>query len=87
MHTWGGLLLILSWYFVRRVGLFPVFFKQRAAHPLLFLVVLMIGWEVFKYAIGSIVSDAYVLDTALDLVFGALGGLIGFLLLKSRTMK
>ena len=87
MHTWGGLLLILSWYFARGVGLFSAFFKSRVAHPLFFLVFLMIGWEVFKYAIGSIVSDAYVLDTVLDLLFGSLGGLIGFFLFRSRTMK
>ncbi len=87
MHTWGGLLLILSWYFIRKVGLFPAFFRYKLVHPLLFLVAAMVGWEVFKYAIGSIVSDKYVLDTILDLTFGALGGLIGFLLFRSRTMK
>ncbi len=87
MHTWGGLLLILSWYFIHKVGLFPIFFKHTLAHPLLFLVAAMAGWEVFKYAISSIVSDAYVLDTVLDLTFGALGGLIGFWLFRSRTMK
>ncbi len=87
MHTWGGALLVASWYYIKSTESFSRLFRRAWFHPVLGLIVLMVGWEVFKYYIGSITSDAYVLDTALDLAFGSLGGLISFWFIRSRTIR
>lgn len=74
MHLWGGVLLVSTWY------RFLAHKKSvnRFNHPLLILFAFIIAWEIFKYAIGSTVSDNYVFDTALDIVAGFSGGLITF---------
>jgi hypothetical protein len=86
MHTWGGMLLVASWYYIKHTGAFSQLLRKTWCHPLICLVFIMISWEVFKYLIGSITSEAYVLDTTLDLAFGFFGGLVSFWLFRSRTI-
>lgn len=87
MHTWGGFLVVATWYQIRNGGLFKRVFSNRYFHPLLFLIVAMIAWEVFKYLIGSTVSQNYRLDTTFDLLSGFLGGLVAFFSLRFSTMR
>lgn len=78
MHTWGGMLLVASWYELKRLGVFKFLINKTWIHPLIFLVVMMIVWEVFKYMIADVVSQNYELDTVIDLASGLTGGLITF---------
>lgn len=63
----------------------------NSSHTNLFLfgmILLMALWEVFEWAIGIGSSDSAFLtglDTALDLVFGLLGTIVG--IKKSRTPR
>lgn len=87
MHTWGGMLLVASWYELRRLGVFRFLINKAWFHPLIFLLVVMIVWEVFKYLIGGVVSESYELDTVIDMISGLVGGLIVFYWFKGRVVK
>jgi hypothetical protein len=87
MHTWGGMLLIASWYELRRLELFRTLANRVRLHPLIFLGVVMIGWEVFKYLIADTLSQNYELDTVIDLGSGLFGGLIIFYWFRHRQIK
>lgn len=87
LHTAGGILVVWSWYTIERTMTFPRTMALRFNHPLLVLLVMMIGWEIFEYSFGIANTTNYISDTAQDLLFGSLGGLVAFLLLRSRTIK
>lgn len=87
LHIWGGGLLVASWYLVERMYVFPRTMALKLNHPLLILLVVMIGWEVFEYVFGVANNTSYVSDTIQDFIFGALGGLVAFWVNKSRTIK
>lgn len=87
MHTWGGILLVASWYELRRLGVFKSLINKPWFHPLLFLIVVMLVWEVFKYLIADVVSENYELDTVIDLISGLVGGLITFYWFRQSKVK
>ncbi|MEZ4104055.1 MAG: hypothetical protein R3B60_02080 [Candidatus Paceibacterota bacterium] len=87
MHLAGGFLVVMTWYFLRQVMAGGKIFSQKFFHPLTILAIMMIGWEIYKYMIGDIVSDNYVQDTILDLIMGTVGGLIAFRLFKSSKIR
>ena len=78
MHIWGGMLLVASWYELKRLGVFKSLINKTWFHPILFLVVVIVCWEIFKYLIADVVSQNYELDTVIDLGSGLLGGLITY---------
>jgi hypothetical protein len=69
MHLGGGALFLLTWYHLRGLGVFISIIHR----PWCGLLGAIIGWELFKYLIGSTVVEGYVLDTVID-VFCGLGG-------------
>ena len=87
MHIWGGILLVASWYEIERLGVFKSLINKNWFHPLLFLVAIILIWEVFKYLIANVVSQNYVLDTVMDLSSGLIGGLITFYWFKYSKVK
>ncbi len=84
MHIFGGALIIVSWH---KLNL-AVCFERLALpnHPLFWLLVLVLGWEIFKYAIDITVREGYLVDTGIDVVLGMGGGLIAELLQRSRRI-
>lgn len=86
LHTWGGGLLVMSWYTIERIQAFPRTMLYKYNHPLLILLVAMIGWEVFEYIFGIANTVDYIFDTILDLITGGVGGIIVFFLCRSRTI-
>ncbi len=78
MHIWGGMLLVTSWYELKRLKVFAPLVSKAWWHPLLFLLLVIVFWEVFKYLIADVVSQNYELDTVIDLGAGLFGGLITF---------
>jgi len=77
MHTWGGFLVVYGFLMLGRVG------SGRLAMPRvllpLALVVVMVVWEVFEYSFGLVGTEAnYVRDTIYDLLCGAGGGLLAY---------
>ncbi len=87
MHSLGGFLLVWSWYAVKNFGAFPAFFNLRFARPLVFLWIMMIGWEVFELMFGLTGAHTYLGDTLLDFAVGFGGGLLAFHLFSSRTIQ
>lgn len=87
LHTAGGVLVVWSWYVIERTQTFPKTMALGFNHPLILLVLMMIGWEIFEYAFGIANTTNYISDTAQDFLFGGLGGLVAFLISKSRTIK
>ncbi len=87
MHTWGGGMLVMSWYTIERTKSFPRTMAHRYNQPLLVLLIIMIGWEIFEYSFGIANTTDYVFDTMQDFIMGGLGGIIVYLWLRSRTIK
>lgn len=87
MHIWGGMLLIASWYELKRLPVFKSLIAKSHLHPLLFLVIVMVGWEVFKYIIVDTVGQNYEIDTVLDLLSGLSGGLVIFYWFRGSKVK
>ncbi len=85
MHVWGGGLIMAVWY-----TLSPLLRIRQSRSGTLSALILgggIIAWEVFKYAIGGIVMDNYVADTFVDVLAGLWGGLVVFLIQRSRTIR
>jgi hypothetical protein len=87
MHTYGGFLLVFSWFLVKRVGAFKWLMTRPWFQPLLILWVVMIVWELFEFRFGLITQYGYVTDTLTDFFNGFAGGLLAFLLNRSRTIQ
>ena len=81
MHTWGGFLTIMGFVMLGSIG------SRRLAltRPLMILGLLavMVAWEVFEYVYGIAgTHPSYLVDTALDVVAGAAGGLVAFVVFR-----
>lgn len=87
MHAWGGFMIITSWYLVESLGVFKPLMSSWWFHSLLVLCVIMIGWELFEFRFGLISQYNYISDTIHDFLNGFGGGLVSFLLFRSRTIK
>lgn len=87
MHVGGGALLVATWYTIARAGLFASLLSRPVFHPLCVLIAAIVIWEIFKYAIGSVVAEEYLLDTVIDVVAGLSGGVAAFLVYRSRTIE
>lgn len=87
LHTAGGALVVASWFAVERLQVFSRLMRLWHSHPLLVLVAMMVGWEIFEYAFGMANNTDYISDTIQDFIFGSLGGLTVYALNKFRTKK
>lgn len=87
MHGGGGALLVVTWYTIARAGLFAALLRRSVLHPLCVLIAAIVIWEIFKYAIGSVVAKDYLLDTVIDVVAGLGGGVAAFSVYRSRTIE
>ena len=80
MHVWGGVLLLVSWYYLSNNKIFPKLLSSSKYKPLIIFVIIIVGWEVFKYLIAQSVQANYICDTVIDLAAGLFGGLATFFL-------
>jgi hypothetical protein len=87
MHIWGGILLVASWYELKRLVVFKSLINKTWFHPILFLVVMMVAWEIFKYLIVDTVGQNYEIDTVMDLGSGLFGGLSIFYWFRRGKVK
>jgi len=87
MHTWGGFLVVTTWYLVNSLQAFPFLMSRLWLHPLVILVVAMVVWELFELRFGLVTPFNYLADTAYDFLTGFSGGLVSFLLFRCRTIK
>jgi len=81
MHTWGGFLVVYGLYMFQVVGSRKVVLARHWVF--LILVIVMAAWELFEF--GYVIDHTQhnvVLDTILDLGFGALGGLCAGLAIR-----
>jgi hypothetical protein len=83
VHILGGIVVVLGAYTFNELKL-PLahFLVANVWHTFTFVVVVMIGWEIFEVWAGNTVFGNYFFDTALDLAAGFTGGLVGYLLAK-----
>lgn len=84
MHTWGGFLTIMGFLMLGSIG------SRRLAlsRPLMILGLfgVMAAWEVFEYVYGIAgTHPSYLVDTTLDVLAGATGGLFALMLFR-RTL-
>ena len=82
MHFWGGVLVALGVQALATLRIFP--FRSNFITTILILIVLMLVWEVFEYAVGLYDEETYVFDTMKDIVVGFSGGTIGYLFLRKK---
>ncbi len=84
MHTWGGFLTIMGFMMLGGIG------SRRLAlsRPLMLLGLagVMAAWEVFEYVYGIAgTHPSYLVDTSLDVVVGAVGGVLALLVFRRRV--
>lgn len=87
MHAGGGVLIVSTWYVIFHYQIFPRALRLVFFHPLLILLAMVVGWEVFEYVYGLVTPVGYALDTLIDLGLGFGGGLMVFLLCRSGTIR
>lgn len=74
VHLLGGLTLGMVF-----IGIETRF---RPIAFVLFMAAVIIGWEVFEYMIGTPREANFIFDTSLDVLMGALGGTLAYLLAR-----
>jgi hypothetical protein len=77
MHFFGGAIVALGFFTLRDLKLFSNKHLTIAKVLLLVLCVAFV-WEGFEIFAGVPIESNFVLDTSLDIVFGLLGGFVGF---------
>ncbi len=81
MHTAGGFLTIMGFIMFRSLGSRRLGLADWLLPWGLLLV--MVAWEVFEYVYGVAGSHpSYAVDTAIDLLCGATGGLLAYLTVR-----
>jgi hypothetical protein len=84
-HFLGGLVVVLAWGAFVDMGWLKERFNQFKL-AFLWLFSVMIAWEVFELLARTTRDDNFVLDTTIDLVMGAVGGLVAWLI-SERFLK
>lgn len=83
VHFLGGIVVVLGVYAYTELTLpFARLLSGTLLQILSIVVVVMIMWEIFEVWAGIPIYDNYVYDTALDLMMGFIGGLVGFYIAK-----
>lgn len=81
MHTWGGFLVVYGLNMFNALGSRRVQFA--AVVQALILVLVMVVWEVFEFVFVIDLSQPHLVrDTIFDGIYGALGGVVGYLVVK-----
>ncbi|MFT5849727.1 MAG: hypothetical protein ACI9H6_000542 [Patiriisocius sp.] len=78
MHFFGGAVVALGIFTLNDLRI-VVPDRWLYTIPVVLLVILVaMVWEVYELLIGIPIEANYVVDTVVDLVLGALGGLVGY---------
>ena len=83
MHILGGIVVVMGIFSCHDLNIpGAAFFVTNGFRVMVFLVMIMVTWEVFEVLIGNPMEDNYVLDTTIDTIMGFVGGFLGLLLAK-----
>lgn len=74
VHLLGGLTLGMVFIAVVR--------KFRPYSYILFMIAIVLGWEVFEAVIGTSREANFIFDTSLDVLMGAVGGVLAYFLAR-----
>lgn len=74
VHLLGGLTLAMVF-----IGIETRF---RPIAFVLFMIAVIVGWEVFEFFIGTPQEANFIFDTSLDILMGALGAVLAYLLAR-----
>lgn len=79
VHALGGAVVALGVFAARDLRLPAAsHFSKRPVTVMYCVVAVMVVWEFFQLWAGKPMIDNYMYDTALDLVMGFLGGMLGY---------
>lgn len=83
MHIIGGVVVALGIFTLRDLRIF-VPNRYIALVPIVLLVLAVaLTWEVYEIFIGIPIESDYVFDTAIDLIMGIGGGVLGYFVGKT----
>jgi len=84
MHFWGGILIVMGVRALCSLKLVPL----SPTAPVIFaaLVLCMVAWEAFEYAVGLYNPPTYLFDVSKDLLMGTIGGLVGYFASRRLTI-
>lgn len=86
MHFLGGCVSGLGFYAFLQLGWLPEWMAKRWWPLAVFLLAIVIGWELFEYFIVQIPIEAnYWQDTISDIILGLLGGVVGAVVARSSN--
>lgn len=74
VHLLGGLTLGMVFIAIAR--------KFRPISYIIFMAIVIFGWEAFEFVIGTSREANFIFDTSLDLLMGAIGGVLAYLLAR-----
>ena len=86
MHLFGGSVVALGIFAAAELRI-PCFRALTKTVPALFTILtIALVWEIYEYGIGiSVVNAEFIPDTALDLVMGMAGGVVGIYIARKLS--
>jgi len=82
MHFLGGIVVALLVFTLKDLRLVSrQLLKPFKVIIIVFLVA--VTWELYELWAGTLMESNYIFDTALDLIMGLLGGIVGYLVANS----
>ncbi|MES2749107.1 MAG: hypothetical protein V4606_01815 [Patescibacteria group bacterium] len=85
MHLFGGVVLALLLYTLVDIKLLGARFVTSWRRVTALLVLVLLGWEVLGVIMLMRVKENFISDTSLDLLFGAVGCVMGWFI--GRQLK
>lgn len=80
MHFLGGAVSALLVFTLRDISLPGAsYIASSFFNTMVFVVLVMFGWEGFEFVFKTSVHANYLIDTCIDLVMGFIGGVTGYL--------
>lgn len=81
MHLFGGAIVALGWFALGDSGFGSLKRFRTLRTTLLFVIVVAVTWEIYEYVLlFEYFTANYPLDTAIDMILGVLGGIVGYVL-------
>lgn len=86
MHLIGGILIVLSLFFLQN-KLPEIYFFKNKFYILVYLFITTIIWEIYQVLAGKEIDENYTISTMFDISLGMIGGITAFwwLFLKDKN--
>lgn len=79
VHTLGGVVVALGFFALRDLRVFPnAWLKPLSVTALVLCTALL--WELFEQVAGIPNPGNYMIDTAIDVTVGVIGGFVGYII-------